>query len=158
MRPLENWKTTSENLQCTLKGVSMKELFNLAQRPDEQVTDYVCRLETALKQAFKGSAFPQGNRSDLLCERLWSGLRSASLRTNTRHKLDSADVRQVEKELSLSNPNVKVHSSSVAVSAPVTLSPPVDLFQKKMDYLKQPLNNRISSVQSGVDKKFSAIL
>jgi len=105
----------------------------------------------------------------LLCERLWSGLRSESLRTNTWHKLDSADdydtflrgVRQVEKELSLSNPKVKGHSSSqssLAVSAPVTISPPVDLFQKEMDDLEQRLNNRISSVQSGVDKKFSAIL
>jgi len=83
----------------------------LAQRPDEQVTDYGCRLETALDQVFEGSAFPQGNPSELLCERLWSGLRSESLRTNTRHKLDSADdyetflrdVRQMEKELSLSN-------------------------------------------------------
>ena len=44
----------------------------LAQCPDEQVTDYGCRLETALDQAFEGSAFPQGNPSVLLCERLWS--------------------------------------------------------------------------------------
>jgi len=39
------------------------------------------------------------------------------------------------------------HSSSVAVSAPVTLSPPFDLFQKKMDDLEQRLSNRISSVR-----------
>jgi len=50
----------------------------LAQRPDEQVTDYGCRLETALDQTFKGCLFPQGNRADLLCERLWSGFRSKS--------------------------------------------------------------------------------
>ena len=32
------------------------------------------------------------------------------------------------------------------------MSPPVDLCQKKMDDMEQQLNNRICSVQSGVDK------
>ena len=74
----------------TSKGVNMREFFNCSQRPDESVTSFGCRLESILDQAFEVSKFQGADRSEMLCERLWSGLRSESLRTNTRHKFDSA--------------------------------------------------------------------
>ena len=152
----------------TSKGVNMKEFFNSSQRADEPVTSFGCRLESLLDQAFESSRLPITSRAEMLCERLWSGLRSEALRTNTRHKLDSAtdydsflrDVRKVEKELSLSNPKLKCSSQqqNAQQSSEQHAIQRTPDFQKQLSDLEQRLNSRINSVQSGVDKKFNTIL
>ncbi|KAH3889436.1 hypothetical protein DPMN_013490 [Dreissena polymorpha] len=102
------------------KGITMKEFFNASQKLEETVTSFGCRLEAILEQAFEGGHLPRSAKNELMCERLWSGLHSEALKSSTRHKLDSSqqydqllkDIRQVEKELKLSNPpKTRAHSN-----------------------------------------------
>jgi hypothetical protein len=146
-----------------LKGVTMKEFYNCCQRADESVTSFGCRLESILDQACESGLVSDINRSEMLCDRLWSGLYSSTLKNNTRHKLDSINdydslikhIRQVEKELSLSAPSSKTSSSK---SPHVSVQQQYPDFHTEISDLEQRLNTRISAIQSDVDMKFSAIL
>jgi hypothetical protein len=140
------------------QGITMREFFNCSQRPNESVTSFGCRLEITLEQAFEGGHIPRSGRNELLCERLWSGLLSETLKTNTRHKLDTAvnydhflrDVRQAEKELSLTNnTKVKAHANLQTSTFDV---------KSKMEDLEKRLNSKISHIQSACDKKFNTII
>ena len=143
------------------KGISMREFFNASQRHDESVTAYGCRLEYILDLAFEGGHLPRAGRDELLCERLWSGLRSELLKSNTRHKLDSnpdynqfmQDVRQVEVELKLS-----ASQSNKSKQLSAQLSSESTDFSKQMADLEQRMKSQMSSLQSGIDKKFAAVL
>ncbi|KAH3720439.1 hypothetical protein DPMN_063338 [Dreissena polymorpha] len=92
-----------------------------------------------------------------MCERLWSGLHSEALKSSTRHKLDSSqqydqllkDIRQVERELQLSNPpKTRAHSN-------VQIQPP-DM-QKQLKDLELKFNSVVSGLQSNVDQRFADI-
>lgn len=144
----------------TRKSITMQEFFNAGQRVDESVTSYGCRLESILCQAFEKGHFSKTGRSELLCEKLWSGLRSSELKTNTRHKLDSAtnydqflrDVRQVETELKLSQPQrPKTHAYTQQAGTS-------NDFQRQLQELDQKMQTQVRSLQSGIDKKLNALM
>ena len=144
------------------QGVTMQQFFNTVQRPEESVTSFSCRLESTLEQAFQGGHLPRTSRHELLCERLWSGLYSESLKANTRHKFDAAtdyemflkDVRQVELELSLTQPG---RTKQKATSHQQSISPTASDFAficKK----QSEMESNLSRLQSSWDKKFSSVL
>lgn len=140
------------------KGVTMKEFFNTSQRHDETITAFGCRLESVLENVFEGGHLPRGAKNELMCERFWSGLNSDTLKSNTRHLLDSVhdydhllrDVRQVQKELQLDAPKQKAHQHQQSGGH--------DIFMNKLSELENRLENRITSIQSGVDKRFAQIM
>jgi len=115
-------------------------------------------LEAILEQAFEGGHLPRSAKNELMCERLWSGLHSEALKSSTRHKLDSSqqydqllkDIRQVERELKLSNPpKTRAHSN-------VQIQPP-DM-QKQLKDLELKFNSLVSGIQSNVDQRFDDIM
>jgi hypothetical protein len=140
------------------KGITMREFFNATQGPTESVTTFGCRLESILEQAFEGGHLPRSAKNELMCERLWSGLASQTLRSSTRHKVDTVpiydhllkEIRQVEKELKLSEATPVKTSSNVQFQTP-------DL-QKQISDMECKFNDLFSGLQSDVNQKFNIIL
>ena len=149
------------------KGMLMQEFFNSAQRPDESVTSFGCRLDTLLQKAVEHGHLALDAKNDLLRHKFWTSLSSERLKGQTRHKYDTVmdfdtllrEIRIVEKELSVS-----AASSSTSPSQPSrkqTSHQPVvvddkmkefeEKFDKKLDSLEKRINDR-------VEGKFDQIL
>ncbi|XP_041349398.1 modulator of apoptosis 1-like [Gigantopelta aegis] len=95
-------------------GMIMQEFFNAFQKKDESVTAFGCWLESMLQLAIDYHCLDRNSKNDLLRHKFWISLKSDQLKSQTRHKYDTIkeydelmrEIRQVEKELSLTLPNV----------------------------------------------------
>ena len=152
------------------QGVTMKEFYSAVQG-NESVAAFGCRLEVILQRALEGGSVPTDARNEILCEQLWSGLKSDALKSHTSHKRDAAtdydqflmDVRKIEKDMGLSVPptvsKAKVAGvdvqSGTKVSAEVASMSYVD---QSLQTMEQRLSDKIRGVQSGMDKRLNSIL
>lgn len=64
--------------------------FHAAQQTDsENVSEWSCRLEELMQQVEENSRINRCATREMLRSKLWSGLRSAELKSATRHKFDT---------------------------------------------------------------------
>ena len=97
-------------------GMVMQEFFNSFQKSDENVTSFGCRLESLLQTAIEHGYMGKESKDDLLRHKFWTSLRCEKLKSQTRHKYDTIssydellrELRQVEKEISISKHSVEV--------------------------------------------------
>ena len=152
------------------KNVTMQEFF-AAQKPEESVIEYSCRLESLLYSAMDGSSMNPSVRNDMLRHRFWTGLSSPILRDKTRTDYESCTdyaqllrrVRIKEKELGVSNPSSI--SSKKAQHNPLTSRTDTSSIDFKLKELESRLDSKFSSQLSamqsqlnGIDSKFDQIM
>lgn len=90
-------------------GEKLKEKFYCAhQESNESVADYSIRLEQLLCKS--NINFDRNTKNEMLCNRLWSGLRDRELRNASRYKFESVhdygvlrrELRQMEQDIQAS--------------------------------------------------------
>ena len=169
MIPLGETATVSDILvkldamfgDVSTKGMLMQEFFNAQQRADESVTCFGCRLETLLQTAIDNGHLSRDAKNDLLRHKFWTSLRSDQLKSQTRHKYDTVldynsllrEIRQVEKELSLTQPTASSKSKAQA-SAVVTDQSLDDRFAD----LEKNLKKEIAQVETRLESKYESKL
>ena len=156
-------------------GMVMQEFFNSFQKSDENVTSFGCRLESLLQTAIDHGYLGKESKDDLLRHKFWTSLRCEKLKSQTRHKYDTIssydellrELRQVEKEISISKHSVEVehdgssargkHSGgkNVHQQAITTDADRIAGLEKKLDSKMQSLESRMTTL---IDSKFSTIL
>jgi hypothetical protein len=106
-------ETVIDKLRTVYKAVAAEGVllsqFHTAEQKDEGVAEWFCRLETLLSKIQESSQIPSAAAREMLRSRLWTGLKSKSLKEATRHRFDTAlepeelllHLRRTEEELGL---------------------------------------------------------
>ena len=150
------------------KGMIMQEFFNAAQKTDESVTSFGCRLESLLQIAIDNGHIHSSAKNDMLRHKFWTSLTSDTLKAQTRHKYDTIldfnsllrEIRMVEKEINIgSDQNDKrkpsTQKSGVNVIAENSLEQRVGALEKS---LKSELHQMEKRLEQKYESKLDKIL
>jgi len=139
----------------------LASFFSSFQQPSESITDYACRLEASLQVIIEKGDLPVLARNDLLRHKFWTGLSSANLKAQTRHKYDYVkdydlllrEVRQVDKELNKGSSQLRPKVSH----NPQVDRPAEDPAMSALTSRMASLEAKVSSWESLFDKKFAEL-
>lgn len=103
------------------EGALLSQFYAAQQKEDEDVTAWSCRLEDVIQKVRERGLISEGTMKEMLRSKLWSGLRSETLKNATRYKYDLVknfeelviEIRSVEQELGTSVDKKKVKSQSL---------------------------------------------
>ena len=65
------------------KEVLLQQFYLETQQPDESVADYSIRIETLLRRATDKRQTEESSRYEMLCSKLWNGLRDPLLKNSS---------------------------------------------------------------------------
>ncbi|KAK6183272.1 hypothetical protein SNE40_010783 [Patella caerulea] len=68
----------------------MQKFYTETQKGGESMTSFGCRLESLLQIAVANGHVGIAAKDDMLRSKFWTGLRNEALKSQTRHKYDTA--------------------------------------------------------------------
>ena len=85
----------------------LQQFYLETQQADESVADYSIRIENLLRRATVSTQLHVSVRHEMLCSKLWNGLRDPLLKNSSRYKFDVTkdfnvlrrEIRQIEQDL-----------------------------------------------------------
>lgn len=133
----------------------IENFYQQSQSETESVADYGMRLQSLIHVAFKRKQVSTTARDEMLCSKLFTGLRNKQLQSCIRYKYEQIkdfdkllrEVRSVEKQMGNSTP-VKLERATVQQQSTTTIE---DIF-KKMDNLStkvERIKNVIVTIRDG---------
>ncbi|MCU7954523.1 MAG: hypothetical protein KZQ64_14205 [gamma proteobacterium symbiont of Bathyaustriella thionipta] len=92
------------------RQILLQQFYLETQRDDESVADYSIRIENLLRRATVATELHESVRHEMLCSKLWNGLRDPLLKNSSRYKLEAVkdfnilrrDIRSIEQDLNTS--------------------------------------------------------
>jgi phage protein D len=128
-----------------------------------------------LQTAIDNNHLRKEAKNDLLRHKFWTSLHCEKLKAQTRHKYDTVqnydqllrEIRQVEKEISISSGGKLKESKSGDLSADVpkdrkvhshVMTTGIDETEKRLSALERRLDAKVSGIESKMNDKFSKIL
>lgn len=90
--------------------VLLQQFYLESQKADETVADYSIRIENLLRRATQKRIISESIRNEMLCSKLWNGLKDPLLKNSSRYKYDTEkdfnnlrkEIRSIEQDLSTS--------------------------------------------------------
>lgn len=85
----------------------LQQFYLETQHEDESVADYSIRIENLLRRATVSAQLHESVRHEMLCSKLWNGLRDPLLKNSSRYKFDVTkdfnilrrEIREIEQDL-----------------------------------------------------------
>lgn len=132
--------------------VLMQQFYSESQKSDESVADYSIRIENLLRRATQFRRIDVSIKDEMLCSKLWNGLKDPLLKNSTRYKYDTErnfnnlrkEIRSIEQDLSTSPSSNVVGPSKVTHIQQVSgdnNSSKLDSVLKEMRQMRQRMNS-----------------
>ena len=129
------------------KEVLLQQFFLETQQPEESVADYSIRIENLLRRATNKKQTEETTRHEMLCSKLWNGLRDPLLKNSSRYKYETeTDFNKLRKEVRSIEQDLKTprHITEGAKQLQQTTSS--NITEKKLDEIFQQMKTmKISS-------------
>ncbi|MBV2113413.1 MAG: hypothetical protein KUF82_20870, partial [Candidatus Thiodiazotropha sp. (ex Ctena orbiculata)] len=130
--------------------VLLQQFYIQSQGADESVADYSIRIENLLRRAVRNRSITDTVRNEMLCSKLWNGLRDPLLKNSTRYTYETEKdfnelrkkIRAVEQDLTVSSATAQTSSLSSSSSPATDLS---DI--KNIKQLQQSISDSNSTNQ-----------
>lgn len=136
------------------KEVLLQQFYLETQQPDESVADYSIRIENLLRRATDKKQIEESSRHEMLCSKLWNGLRDPLLKNSSRYKYETEndfnklrkEIRSIEQDLLTSR-----HTTEEAKQLQQTTS--TNNTEKKLDGILEQMK-KMRERMDGLEKKF----
>ena len=133
------------------RQILLQQFYLETQHEDESVADYSIRIENLLRRATVSTHLPEKERHEMLCSKLWNGLRDPLLKNSPRYKFDVTsdfnvlrmDLRQIEEDLVTSKhttEETKQLQHNVLPNVQSSTDKKIDNLVEQMKSLRQKLN------------------
>ena len=133
------------------RQVLLQQFYLETQHKGESVADYSIRIENLLRRATVSTHLPEKERHEMLCSKLWNGLRDPLLKNSSRYKFDVTsdfnllrmDLRQIEEDLVTSKhttEETKQAQHNVLPNVQSSTDKKIDNLVEQMKSLRQKLN------------------
>ena len=140
------------------RQILLQQFYLETQQEGESVADYSIRIENLLRRATVSTQLHESVRHEMLCSKLWNGLRDPLLKNSSRYKFDvikdfnvlRVDLRTIEQDLVTSRHTTEETKQLQQNVLPQAQSSSTD---KKIDNLLEQMKSLRSKLTS-MEKKY----
>ena len=137
--------------------VLLQQFYIECQRKDEAVADYSIRIENLLRRATRSRTISDEIRNEMLCSKLWNGLRDPLLKNSSRYTYGTEkDFNQFRKKLRSIEQDLSVFSLTNSLTSSAADSQLLTSGDKETVDVKQMQQS--TSDSNSTDKKLDGLL
>ena len=137
--------------------VLLQQFYIECQRKDEAVADYSIRIENLLRRATRSRTISDEIRNEMLCSKLWNGLRDPLLKNSSRYTYETEkDFNQFRKKLRSIEQDLSVSSLTNSLTSSAADSQLLTSGNKETVDVKQMQQS--TSDSNSTDKKLDGLL
>ena len=132
------------------RQILLQQFYLEAQHDHESVADYSVRIENLLRRATVSNTLVDSVKHEMLCSKLWNGLKDPLLKNSSRYKFETVkdfnilrrDIRAIEQDLLTSRHTTEEPKQLLQnVASPSTMDKKIDNLVDHMKSLRQKLDD-----------------
>ena len=136
------------------KEVLLQQFYLETQKPDESVADYSIRIENLLRRATDKKQIEESSRHEMLCSKLWNGLRDPLLKNSSRYKYETeTDFNKLRKEIRCIEQDLLTSRHTTEEAKQLQQTTSNNNTEKKLDGILQQMK-KMRERMDGLEKKF----
>ena len=132
----------------------MLQQFYLETQKPESVADYSIRIENLLRRATDKKQIEESSRHEMLCSKLWNGLRDPLLKNSSRYKYETeTDFNKLRKEIRCIEQDLLTSRHTTEEATQLQQTTTNNNTDKKFDGILQQMK-KMRERMDGLEKKF----
>ena len=136
------------------KEVLLQQFYLETQKPDESVADYSIRIENLLRRATDRKQIEESSRHEMLCSKLWNGLRDPLLKNSSRYKYETeTDFNKLRKEIRCIEQDLLTSRHTTEEAKQLQQTTSNNNTEKKLDGILEQMK-KMRERMDGLEKKF----